>query len=156
MKKHTLAMKSLMIACSIACLIGVTGCKKYSPDSYTSADMQQVSKVDHAVVESFRQIDVSDPSYGLGATAGGLSGGVLGATVGNNKGAAIAAVGGALAGAVVGAVAEQKLSETTAFEYVLKKSDGSEVALAQKQDKPLPVGTHVLIIYGQHARIIAD
>jgi len=160
MKKQTPRIKNILkwstIVFSVVGITGLTACTKYSPDNYTSSDMQQVSKVDHAVVKSVRQVDVSDPSLGLGTAAGGVGGAVIGAQAGSGKGAALAAVGGAVVGAVAGTVIEQKLSETTAFEYLLQKPNGEEVSLAQKQPTPFPVGTHVRIIYGVHARIVLD
>ncbi|HEU5048153.1 MAG TPA: glycine zipper 2TM domain-containing protein [Rickettsiales bacterium] len=146
--------RGLMAATCAACFL--TGCNDYSPDSYNASGMQQVGKVDRAVVKSFRQVNVSDPALGLGAGVGGVAGGVAGAQIGQGGGSALAAVGGALVGAAAGAVIQHEASKTTAYEYVLQKSNGDLITLAQKQDTPLAVGQHVLVLYGEQARIIPD
>ncbi len=67
--KRTTRIYSMLVA---GCLAGLTACADYSPDSYAPGDMQQVSKVDRAVINSVREVDVDDPSLGLGAAAGGV------------------------------------------------------------------------------------
>jgi outer membrane lipoprotein SlyB len=151
-----LIAKQCFIALSTASLLALSACNTYRSNAYAPGDMQQVSKVDAAVVKSFRQVEASDPALGLGTTAGGLSGAVLGAQAGNGKGSAVAAVGGALAGAALGTLIQHEASKTMAYEYVLEKKNGEMISMAQAQDTPFPVGTHVLVIYGEHARIVED
>lgn len=150
MKKYT------FLALTVALLSSISACSKYSPNTYSSTDMQQVNKVDKAVVKSFRSVDASDPALGFGTAVGGVSGAVLGSQIGKGSGSAVAGVGGALAGAAIGSVVEHEATKTTAFEYLLQKPNGDLVSLAQKQDVPFAAGTHVLIIYGVQARIILD
>ena len=147
--------KSLML--SLACVLMATGCNnEYSPNTYSSGGMQQVNKVDHAVVKSVRQVSVKEAGLNAGTAVGGITGGVGGAQIGQGKGAALAAIGGALAGAAIGTIAQQSAMETKAFEYILDRGKGDLITLAQKQDQPFEIGAHVLILYGVQARIIAD
>lgn len=144
----------LMMATCAACLLA--GCNDYSPDAYSGSGMQQVGKVDRAVVKSFRKVDVSDPSLGLGAATGGIAGGIAGSQIGQGKGSGLAAVGGVLVGAAAGAIIQHEATKTNAYEYILEKPNGDLITLAQKQDQPLAIGQHVLVLYGEQARIIPD
>ena len=146
----------LIVVCLIALASG-TGCtKNYSPDTYAPGGMQQANKVDRAIVKSFRSVDVSDPSLGLGTVAGAAAGGVAGAQIGKGSGNALATVGGVLVGGAVGYLVDQEANATTAFEYILEKQNGDLMTLAQKQEQPFAVGSPVLILYGVQARIILD
>jgi len=148
---------ALRLAVATACLLIVSGCaNSYSPNTYSSSTMQQTNKVDRAVVKMVRPIHVKDSGYEFGVITGGTAGGVAGAQIGEGKGSALGAVGGALAGATAGALIQQKAGETDAFEYILEKSNGDLLTIAQKQDQPFTVGAHVLILYGAQARVIPD
>lgn len=118
--------------------------------------MQQANRADMAVVRNVRQVDVDDPSLGLGTAAGAAAGGLAGSQIGRGSGNGLAVLGGVLIGGAIGAAADNAGKSTTAFEYVLEKSSGDLMTLAQKQDIPFEVGQHVLILYGIQARIIAD
>ena len=145
------------LALVLGCLVAVSGCtKKYSPDVYNGSSMQQTSKVDRAVVASVREIDVNDPSIGVGTMAGAAAGGIAGSQIGAGGGNAIATLGGVLIGGGIGYLAEQEATATKAFEYILEKQDGDLMTLAQKEDMPLAVGSKVLILYGVKARVIPD
>lgn len=142
--------------CAVFALL-LAGCaKNYSPDNYGPGGMQQANKVDRAVVHSLREVDVNDPSLGLGAAGGAAAGGIAGSQIGNGSGNAAAVLGGAIVGGVIGHLIEQEVNATKAFEYILEKSNGDLMTLAQKQDVPLAVGSHVLILYGVQARVILD
>lgn len=153
MKKNALHTWVIIIAVSVL----MAGCaKQYSPDQYGPGGMQQANKVDRAVVHSFREVDVNDPSLGLGTAGGAAAGGIIGSQIGKGSGNAAAVLGGVLIGGVIGHILEQEATATKAFEYILEKQNGELMTLAQKQDQPLAVGSHVLILYGVQARVISD
>jgi outer membrane lipoprotein SlyB len=154
-------MSSLSKACPLAALLSVglilTGCaKKYSPDEYSPGGMQQANKADRAVVINVRSVDVNDPSLGLGTAAGAAAGGLAASQIGKGSGNGLAVLGGVLIGGAIGAAVDRDAKSTTAFEYVMEKSSGELITLAQKQDVAFQPGQHVLILYGMQARIIAD
>ena len=51
---------------------------------------------------------------------------------------------------------ERATGDTTAFEYVVRKSNGELVSVTQKDKAPLPPGQKVLVIAGPQARIVPD
>ena len=154
---RTFTRSNAFAALGVAGLLLMAGCaNKYSPDVYGPGGMQQANKVDRAVVQSVREVDVNDPALGLGTAAGAAAGGIAGAQIGKGSGNALATLGGVLIGGAAGYLIDQKANETKAFEYILEKPNGDLMTLAQKQDQSLQVGTHVLILYGVQARIVPD
>ena len=64
---------------------GLAGCSSdYSPNTYSSAAVQQANKVEPAVVVGFRQVAISANGT-VGAVTGGAAGGILGAQVGSAR-----------------------------------------------------------------------
>src|SRR4051812_15122638 len=90
---------SLLVA-SLA--LGLAGCQnKLSPDTYTPGTLQQVNKVDRAVVQRVRLVEVKGTA-GSGALLGAAAGGVAGSQIGRGGGNALATVAGVL---IAGAIA---------------------------------------------------
>lgn len=147
--------KSLFLA--VLLIATVSGCAKpYSPNVYSPGGMQQANKVERAIVQNVREVDVNDPSLGLGTAAGAAAGGIAGSQIGKGGGNAAAVLGGVLIGGAIGWLIDQDANATTAYEYILEKNNGDLITLAQKQEQPFAVGDHVFILYGVQARVIPD
>jgi outer membrane lipoprotein SlyB len=128
----------------------------YSPNTYASNAVQQANKVEPAIVVGFRQVEIS-ASGTVGAVSGGAAGGILGAQAGSGGIAtALSGVGGALAGSLVGTGIEHATSDTTGWEYIVRKANGELLSVTQREPKPLPLGQKVLVITGNQARIVPD
>lgn len=146
-------------ALGLATLGLLSGCAtNINPDYYQTSNTQQVSVVKHGTIISESQVQVSDSGPGntlVGTVAGGAAGAVLGSTIGEGSGSALAAIGGAVLGGLAGSKAEQALSSQTATQYIVQLTDGSTVSVAQG-GAPLAVGTKVLLLEGNPARLIVD
>ncbi len=148
---------------SLALAVALAGCgPTYSPDTYSTAAVQQANKVDKGVIIGVRPVDVSSSGV-TGAAVGGAAGGALGAnTPGGGVTSTLGAIGGGLVGGLIGTGVEHATADTTAFEYIVRKINpdakaGVEmVSVTQKDDVPLPIGMHVLVIAGTQARIVRD
>jgi outer membrane lipoprotein SlyB len=128
----------------------------YSPNTYNATAVQQANNVARGVIVGVREIKVS-ASETVGAVTGGALGGIAGSQVpGSTLGEAFGTVGGTLLGGLVGAGAEHAVQDTTAYEYIVRKTNGDLVSVTQKDDVPLAVGQHVLVIAGSQARIVPD
>lgn len=153
-------MKAWKIAVSSLVAAGlITGCTtNISPDYYQTSNTQQVSIVKHGTVISATAVKVSDSGAGntlTGTIAGGAAGAVLGSTVGQGSGSALMVIGGALLGGIAGSKAEEGLSSQTGYQYIVQLTDGSTVSVTQG-GTPFAVGTKVLLLEGNPARLIVD
>jgi outer membrane lipoprotein SlyB len=142
----------------LALCLGLAGCgPSYSPNTYSSTAVQQANKVDQAVVVGVRQVDISAQAT-VGTLAGGGVGGIAGSQAGDTLGIgqALGALGGSVLGGIVGSTVEHQTSDTQGYEYIVRKTNGELVSVTQKDTAPLAIGTHVLIIAGNQARIVPD
>ena len=143
-----------LLALALAALAGCT--PDYSPNTYASNAVQQANKVEPAIVVGFRQVEIS-ASGTVGAVSGGAAGGILGAQAGSGGiTTALSGVGGAVVGSLVGTGIEHATSDTTGWEYIVRKSNGELLSVTQREPTPLPLGQKVLVITGNQARIVPD
>lgn len=109
---------SIIVALSL-----VSGCARdLSTNMYVSDSTMNLTL--EGVVVSSRAIKIKETDQlgnnSAGALAGAATGGALGAVAGNGSGKALAIVGGAIAGGVAGAVIQDKLGQSTGYEYIVK------------------------------------
>jgi outer membrane lipoprotein SlyB len=140
-------------------LAAVTGCdRNYSPNTYSANAVQQANKVDAGVIVGVRRVDISAPGT-TGALAGAAVGGIAGtAATDGSSGVttALTALGGGLVGGLLGTEVEHKVADTFGYEYIVRRNNGDMVSVTQKDDAPLSIGLHVLVIAGPQARIVPD
>jgi outer membrane lipoprotein SlyB len=138
-------------------VVALAGCgPDYSPDTYSSTAVQQANKVEQGVVIGVRRVDVS-ASATVGTVTGAAAGGIAGSQApGGSVGSAFGALGGSVIGGLVGTTVEHTAGDTTAFEYIVRKSNGDLLSVTQKDTVSLAVGQKVLVISGNQARIIPD
>ncbi len=137
--------------------LALAACRpSYSPDDYATAAVQQMNRVEQAVIVGRRQVTVTAEGT-TGATTGGAAGGILGSQApGGNMAGAIGAVGGALVGGLFGAATERVAGNTTANEYIVRKANGEMLSVTQRDEIALAIGERVLVIAGAQARIVPD
>lgn len=141
----------------LAAMCGLAGCApSYSPDTYASAAVQQASKVEQGAIAGVRRVNVS-PDGTAGGVAGAAAGGIAGAQApGGGVRTALTALGGSVVGGLVGAGVEKATGETTAYEYVVRKTNGELLSVTQRDAQPLALHQRVLVIAGPQARIVPD
>ncbi|MDO9499199.1 hypothetical protein [Falsiroseomonas sp.] len=137
--------------------LALAACRpSYSPDDYATAAVQQMNRVEQAVIIGRRQVTVTADGS-TGAATGGAAGGIVGSQApGGNMAGAIGAVGGALVGGLFGAATERVAGNTTAVEYIVRKTNGELLSVTQRDEVPLVIGERVLVIAGAQARIVPD
>jgi outer membrane lipoprotein SlyB len=136
--------------------LALAGCgRNYSPDTYATNAVQQANKVDPGMVVGVRPVQISAQGT-VGGVAGAAAGGVAGSQLGVGATGALGTIGGSIVGGVAGVAAEHMVADTNGFEYIVRKSNGDLVSVAQKDDKPLRIGQRVLVIAGSQARIVPD
>ena len=133
-----------------------SGCSPdLSPNTYNAGAVQQANKAEQGVVVGVRLVDVRVAGT-TGAMVGGAAGGLAGAQAGNGTASAFGAIGGSLIGGLIGTGVERTAGDTRAYEYIVRKANKELVSVTQKDDPPLAIGQHVLVIVGTQARIVAD
>lgn len=143
-------------AAALLLALGVAGCSpSLSPNTYNASAVQQANKADQGVVVGVRQVDVR-VSGTTGAVIGGAAGGIAGSQAGDGATSAFGALGGSVLGGLIGTGVEHAGGDTQAWEYIVRKGNKELVSVTQKDEVPLVVGQHVLVITGPQARIVAD
>jgi outer membrane lipoprotein SlyB len=128
----------------------------YSPNTYSSTAVQQANKVEPGVIVGVRRIDIATAGT-TGTVAGAAAGGIAGAAVPESGvGSALSALGGGLVGGLVGNTVDRKINDTFGYEYIVRETKGDMVSVTQKDEAPLAIGLHVLVIAGTQARIVVD
>jgi outer membrane lipoprotein SlyB len=127
----------------------------YSPNTYASNAAQQANKADQGIIIGVRPVFISAAGT-TGTVTGGAAGGIAGAQVGVGPVSAFSALGGSLLGGIAGNAVEHASDDTTAYEYIVKKTTGELVSVTQKDAKPLALGLKVLVIAGPQARVVQD
>ena len=154
---NSIRIAALFRPIALVCLLGLAGCHPdYSANSYSSNAVQQANKVDQGVIVGRRSVGVS-ASGTTGAVTGAAAGGIAGSQVGGTAvTSAFGALGGSVVGGLVGTAVEKTSADVTAFEYVVRKSNGDLLSVTQQDKAPLEVGQKVLVIAGNQARIVPD
>jgi outer membrane lipoprotein SlyB len=130
--------------------------QSYSPNTYDTTAVQKANPVEQGVIVGVRPVDVTTQGD-TGAVTGAAAGAIAGSQVpGAGTTSALGALGGGLIGSLVGRSAEKVAGKTTAFEYIVRKSDDKLISVTQQNETPLAVGQHVLVIAGTQARIVPD
>ncbi len=130
----------------------------YSANEYSARAVQQANPVQQGTIVGSRRVAIAAGGE-TGATAGAAAGGAVGgaAAAGNSVSTALGAVGGALLGGLVGTAAERASANTDAVEYIIRKNgDGELISVTQRDQVPIPLGTAVLVIAGNQARVVPD
>lgn len=148
---------TIRVPAVLAFTVLLAGCgPRYSPDVYATNAAQQASKVEGGVIIGVRKVRISAAGT-TGAATGAAAGGVIGSQAGVGPTGALTTLGGALFGGLAGVAAEHTVSDTDAFEYVVRKPNGDMISVTQADEKALKVGQKVLVIAGaQQARVVPD
>ena len=150
--------RGLTVRFSVSALVlaGLAGCApSYSPDTYASNAAQQANKVEQGVVAGVRPVGVSATGT-VGTITGAAAGGIAGSQVASGAAAAFTSLGGALVGGLGGSAVEHMTADTSAFEYIVRKTNGDLVSVTQRDKTPLALGEKVLVIGGTQARVVPD
>lgn len=143
-------MKKLSLAAMLMAGLTLVGCANtdiYSGSVYRSDQAKEARAINYGTIVSIREVKIqADNSGVIGTVGGGVLGGIAGSTIGGGRGQAIASTVGAIAGAMAGSVIEEKVSQVTSLEMVIRKDDGQEIVVIQKKEEGFNVGRRVRIV----------
>ncbi|MDO5356149.1 MAG: hypothetical protein Q4E77_01460 [Conchiformibius sp.] len=143
-------MKKSIIIFAAAGILAVSGCANtdiYGGNVYRGDQAKEMRSISYGTIVSVRPVKIQAQSSGaLGSVGGGVIGGIAGSSVGGGRGSAIMSTVGALVGSIVGSQLEQKASQVTSLEMVIRKDDGTEIVVVQKQEAGFEAGKRVRIV----------
>lgn len=143
MKKFGLAM-ALMASLTLA---GCANTDIYGGDVYRADQAKEARSISYGTILSVRDVKIQAENSGaLGGIGGGAIGGIAASGIGGGTGQAIASVVGAIAGSVIGSKIEEKASQVSSLEMVIRKDDGKEIVVVQKKENGFVPGKRVRIV----------
>ncbi|HUB13408.1 MAG TPA: hypothetical protein VMB34_15775 [Acetobacteraceae bacterium] len=150
-------VRNVIGGAAAAMLAMLAGCgPSYSPNTYDAAAVQQANKVTQGEVVGVRKVGVSADAA-LGTVTGAAAGGIAGSQVDSGGPiTALSTLGGTVIGGLVGSGVQHAQGDTTAYEYIVRQTDGSLVSVTQRDKVPLALGQKVLVIAGRQARVVPD
>ncbi|MDG6894653.1 glycine zipper 2TM domain-containing protein [Volucribacter amazonae] len=152
-------MKKMTLALAVLTSVSLVGCANtdiYSGSVYEGNQAKEVRSISYGTIVSVRPVKIQADNQGvIGTVGGGVLGGIAGSSIGGGTGQAIATAVGAIAGAVIGSTVEEKASQVNALELTIKKDNGQEIVVVQKQDPTLTVGRRVRIVGGSTVNVSA-
>lgn len=147
------------IAFAVLMSLTLVGCANediYGGNVYSGDQAKEARSISYGTIVSTRQVKIQADNQGvLGTIGGGAIGGIAGSGIGGGTGQAIATAVGAVAGAVIGSKVEEKASQVSALEMVIKKDDGKEIVVVQKAEANLVPGARVRIVGGSRLNVSA-
>ena len=137
-------MKKIALAILISLtLVGCANEDIYGGNVYSGAQAKEARSISYGTIVSTRPVKIQSDNQGVVGTIGG------------GTGRALATAVGAVAGAVVGSKVEEKASQVSAIEMVIRKDDGKEIVVVQKAEANLVPGARVRIVGGSRLNVSA-
>lgn len=137
-------------AMCLAATLAITGCANtdvYKGSVYTGSQAKETRSISYGTIVSVREVKIQADAHGvIGSVGGGAIGGIAGSTLGGGRGSDIMSAVGAVVGSLLGNAIEQKASQTTALEMVIRKDSGEEIVVVQKKELGLAQGKRVRIV----------
>ncbi|QGM81492.1 glycine zipper 2TM domain-containing protein [Otariodibacter oris] len=143
-------MKKFGLATMLVTSIVITGCANtdiFSGSVYRADQAKEARSISYGTIVSVRDVKIQADNQGvIGTVGGGVLGGVAGSAIGGGRGQAIATAVGAIAGSVVGSKVEEKASQVSSVELVIRKDNGQEIVVVQKKEDGFVPGRRVRIV----------
>lgn len=143
-------MKKLGFAAALMASFTLVGCANtdiYSGSVYSGQQAKEARSISYGTIVSVRDVKIQAENQGvIGTVGGGVLGGIGGSAIGGGRGQAIATAVGAIAGAMIGSKVEEKASQVSSMEMVIRKDDGSEIVVVQKKEDGFVPGKRVRIV----------
>lgn len=143
-------MKKFGLAAALLSSFVMVGCANtdiYSGSVYSGDQAKEARSISYGTIVSVRDVKIQADNQGIiGTVGGGVLGGLAGSTIGGGSGQAVASAVGAIAGAVIGSTVEEKASQVSSLEMVIRKDNGQEIVVVQKKEDGFVAGKRVRIV----------
>lgn len=123
----------------MATILLIAACATPSQNVYDYREAGRSVIVEFGTVVDARQVQITGPNTGAGATVAGVAGGVAGSSIGSGNAQIVGATAGAVAGLVIGAMAEQALQDRSGNEFTIVTEQGRAITVVQyfKEGEPI-------------------
>lgn len=143
MKKFGL-VSSLLLSLT---LVGCANTDVYSGSVYRGDQAKEARTISYGTIVTVREVKIQADNQGvIGGLGGGVIGGIAGSSIGGGRGQAIATAVSAIAGSVIGSAIEEKASQVTSLEMVIRQDNGQEIVVVQKKEDGFMPGKRVRIV----------
>ncbi|VTU07085.1 outer membrane lipoprotein [Actinobacillus indolicus] len=143
-------MKKFGLAAALMAGLTLVGCANtdvYSGSVYRGEQAKEARSISYGTILSVRDVKIQADNQGvIGTVGGGVLGGIAGSTIGGGTGQAVATAIGAIAGSMIGSTVEEKASQVSSLEMVIRKDDGKEIVVVQKKEDGFVPGKRVRIV----------
>lgn len=142
--------RKILSAAAVSAALLLSACANtdiYGGNVYRGDQAKAARSIAYGTIVSVRPVKIQAESSGtLGSMGGGLIGGIAGSGVGGGRGSAIMSVVGAMVGSAIGSTIEQKANLTNSLEMVIRRDNGTEMVVVQKQEAGFVPGRRVRIV----------
>lgn len=143
-------MKKFGLAAALMASLTLVGCANtdvYSGSVYRGDQAKEARSISYGTIVSVREVKIQSDNTGvIGTVGGGVLGGIAGSTIGGGRGSAVASAVGAIAGVMIGSTVEEKATQVSSLEMVIRKDDGQEIVVIQKKEDGFVPGKRVRIV----------
>lgn len=143
-------MKKFGLAAVLMATFTLVGCANtdiYSGSVYRTDQAKEARSINYGTIVSVREVLIQGENNGvIGTVGGGVLGGITGSTMGGGRGKDVLTAVGAIAGAMIGSKVEEKATQITSLEMVIRKDDGQEIVVIQKKEDGFIPGKRVRIV----------
>ena len=125
-------------------IFGLAGCaNNYANTSYSNYDLGAQGAVSMGKIVQMTPVQTTGSSS-VGTLAGAGAGAAAGSMIGGNTAVnIIGGIGGALVGGMIGSATESAITSTSAYEFIIQKSNGSYISVLQTNELGLRPGDNV-------------
>lgn len=129
-------LRAMAVVFSGLVLAGCVNSDSLSGNVYSASQAKQAQTITYGSIIHVRPVTIQggDGNNALGAIGGAVVGGFLGNTVGGGTGRSLATAAGAVAGGLAGQKIQGQLNSANGVELEIRKDDGSNMIVVQKQD----------------------
>lgn len=143
-------MKKFGLASGVLLSLTLIGCANtdiYSGNVYRGDQAKEARSISYGTIMTVREVRIQADNQGvIGSVGGGVIGGIAGSTIGGGRGQAIATAVSAIAGSMIGSAIEEKASQVTSLELVIRQDNGQEIVVVQKKEAGFTPGKRVRIV----------
>lgn len=138
-------MKKILTILCMCCALAACGIGNTNT-TYSRSNIGQAGFIEKGTIVSMQPVSV-EGTAAVGTIGGAVAGGAAGSMLGGNTAVnIIGGVGGALVGGAIGGLAEKAITKDTAYQFIVKKSNGQTIAVVQSNELNFRVGDKVLLV----------